>query len=134
MLEKPRQRQFPGTCLHSIDGIAREIDCALECLGARPGAAAVGESSKVSCNNYNGCVASAPSREGHDMIVTGAGGFERLVVAVREDVGELVAQSQEMCGPGELEITIAPVLGQGCPVRCLQRGKQMSTHGKIRSE
>ncbi len=61
----------------------------------------------------------------------GTGYFQRLVIAVREYVGEFGPKLEQTPCPGQLQMPARPLLGQPAPIRLLQRAEPACAFGKI---
>src|SRR5262249_37596171 len=97
-----------------------DIDHCFDILCPRPRSSLVGEASKPSPDRDHGRFAAVAARKGNDVLAVSSADFQRNVVAFGEQVGKLLAQSDQPACPGELHPPVVAMADELGPVRTIK--------------
>src|SRR3954464_1806466 len=126
------QAQLRGICVgKTLHRIAADIKRGVKILRTGPMSAAVGQRCKPARDHGDCGLTAAPPGERDEMVAMRPSHFERLVIAVREYVGEFGPKLEQMPCPGQLQMPARPLLDQPAPTRFLQRVEAACALGKI---
>ncbi|MHC2890642.1 hypothetical protein ACVIU4_001796 [Bradyrhizobium barranii subsp. barranii] len=101
-------------------GVAGDVDRRVNVLERGPLPALSRERRKLAPDQDDRSRAAVSAGKGNDVVSVRAPDLQRLIFALREHIGEFVAQFEQMPRPGQLELAIRPGLDQPAPVRGFQ--------------
>src|SRR3954454_13449699 len=103
----------------ALERVATHVECGIVTLGVGPNATGLRETRESFCDRYDYRVAASPPRKRNDVVAVAPVDLDRLVFAAGTHLSKLAPQFQEMPGPGQLHMSIAPVAREAVPIRRL---------------